>query len=66
MHAAGLRTIRAGRERGSVGTACRCKSLDQALEHYTAKAVLDGNNKYRCPLNNKLVKAVCSLLLVCR
>eukprot|EP00892_Ulva_mutabilis_P001959 jgi/Ulvmu1/11764/UM008_0178.1 len=36
----------------------RCKSLHQALEHYTAKAVLDGNNKYRCPLNDKLVKAV--------
>lgn len=36
----------------------RCKTLHQALEHYTAKAVLDGDNKYRCPLNNKLVKAV--------
>jgi hypothetical protein len=37
--------------------ACRCKTLKQALDKHHAVEVLDGDNKYRCPLNNRLVRA---------
>ncbi len=31
-------------------------SVLRALQHFTAREVLDGSNKYRCPKNNKLVR----------
>ena len=34
----------------------RAKTVMRALQHFTAKEVLDGDNKYRCPKNNKLVR----------
>jgi ubiquitin carboxyl-terminal hydrolase 36/42 len=33
----------------------RAPTVMRALQHFTAKEVLDGDNKYRCPKNNKLV-----------
>jgi ubiquitin carboxyl-terminal hydrolase 36/42 len=33
----------------------KAHSLTRALQHFTAAEVLDGDNKYRCPKNNKLV-----------
>ncbi|GIL86570.1 hypothetical protein Vretifemale_14832, partial [Volvox reticuliferus] len=36
----------------------RAPSLERALSAFTAPEVLDGANKYRCPKNNKLVRAV--------
>lgn len=36
----------------------RASSLVRALQHFTAKETLDGDNKYRCPKNNKLVGGV--------
>ncbi|GLI67672.1 hypothetical protein VaNZ11_011833 [Volvox africanus] len=36
----------------------RATSLERALSAFTAPEVLDGANKYRCPKNNKLVRAV--------
>ena len=36
---------------------CRCKTIKQALDNYCATEVLDGDNKYRCPTNKKLVRA---------
>ena len=39
------------------GSLRRCKTLQQALANYTSVEVLDGDNKYRCPLNKKLVRA---------
>jgi ubiquitin C-terminal hydrolase len=35
----------------------KAHSLTRALQHFTAAEVLDGDNKYRCPKNNKLVRA---------
>jgi len=35
----------------------RAKTVTRALQHFTAKETLDGDNKYRCPKNNKLVGA---------
>jgi ubiquitin carboxyl-terminal hydrolase 36/42 len=35
----------------------RVKTLEQALASFMATEVLDGDNKYRCPLNNRLVRA---------
>ncbi|KXZ45918.1 hypothetical protein GPECTOR_49g502 [Gonium pectorale] len=35
----------------------RAPSLERALHAFTAPEVLDGPNKYRCPKNNKLVRA---------
>lgn len=32
-------------------------SVVNALKHFTAYEVLDGDNRYRCPKNNKLVRA---------
>lgn len=32
-------------------------TLQRALQHFTAAEVLDGDNRYRCPKNNKLVRA---------
>ena len=40
-----------------MGSACRCRTLRQALDKHHSSEMLDGNNKYRCPLNNKLVPA---------
>jgi ubiquitin C-terminal hydrolase len=36
----------------------RAPSLTRALQHFTAREVLDGDNAYRCPTNNKLVRDV--------
>ncbi|GAX77643.1 hypothetical protein CEUSTIGMA_g5086.t1 [Chlamydomonas eustigma] len=36
----------------------RAPSVRRALQHFTAPEVLDGPNKYRCPKNNKLVRAI--------
>ncbi|GFR44265.1 hypothetical protein Agub_g5470 [Astrephomene gubernaculifera] len=36
----------------------RAPTLERALGSFTAPEVLDGANKYRCPKNNKLVRAV--------
>jgi ubiquitin C-terminal hydrolase len=36
----------------------KAHSLTRALQHFTAAEVLDGDNKYRCPKNNKLVRSV--------
>ncbi len=36
----------------------RAASVIRALQFFTAKEILDGDNKYRCPKNNKLV-SVC-------
>lgn len=33
----------------------KAPSLSKALQHFTAVEVLDGENRYRCPKNNKLV-----------
>lgn len=33
----------------------RIQTVVKALQHFTAKELLDGDNKYRCPKNNKLV-----------
>lgn len=33
----------------------RASGVQRALQHFTAKELLDGDNKYRCPKNNKLV-----------
>jgi hypothetical protein len=33
----------------------KANSLSRALQHFTAAEVLDGDNMYRCPVNNKLV-----------
>jgi hypothetical protein len=33
-------------------------SVGRALAHFTAEEVLDGDNRYRCPKNNKLVSRV--------
>jgi ubiquitin carboxyl-terminal hydrolase 36/42 len=35
----------------------KANSLARALQHFTAEEVLDGDNRYRCPKNNKLVSA---------
>mmetsp|Transcript_1865 Transcript_1865/g.4253 ORF Transcript_1865/g.4253 Transcript_1865/m.4253 type:complete len:554 (-) Transcript_1865:1337-2998(-) len=35
----------------------RAATITRALQHFTAKETLDGDNKYRCPKNNKLVRA---------
>jgi ubiquitin carboxyl-terminal hydrolase 36/42 len=35
----------------------RASSVTRALQHFTSGEVLDGPNKYRCPTNNKLVRA---------
>lgn len=35
----------------------RSHSITRALEHFTAPEVLDGANRYRCPKNNKLMRA---------
>ena len=32
-------------------------SVRRALAFFTVKEILDGSNKYRCPKNNKLVRA---------
>lgn len=36
----------------------KASSLSRALQHFTAEEVLDGDNRYRCPKNNKLVSVV--------
>ncbi|KAG1673952.1 hypothetical protein FOA52_015708 [Chlamydomonas sp. UWO 241] len=36
----------------------RASSVRRALQHFTAPEMLDGANRYRCPKNGKLVKAV--------
>lgn len=33
----------------------KAQTLTRALQHFTAEEVLDGDNRYRCPKNNKLV-----------
>jgi hypothetical protein len=33
----------------------KANTLTRALQHFTAEEVLDGDNRYRCPKNNKLV-----------
>eukprot|EP00878_Enallax_costatus_P030218 GHUV01032883.1.p1 GENE.GHUV01032883.1~~GHUV01032883.1.p1 ORF type:complete len:182 (+),score=51.66 GHUV01032883.1:711-1256(+) len=33
----------------------KANSLAKALQHFTAAEVLDGDNRYRCPKNSKLV-----------
>lgn len=33
----------------------KANNLARALQHFTAEEVLDGDNRYRCPKNNKLV-----------
>lgn len=35
----------------------KANNLTRALQHFTAEEVLDGDNRYRCPKNNKLVSA---------
>jgi hypothetical protein len=35
----------------------KASSITRALQHFTAPEVLDGDNRYRCPKNNKLVRA---------
>ena len=35
----------------------QASTLTRALQHFTAPEVLDGDNRYRCPKNNKLVRA---------
>lgn len=43
----------------------RASGVLRALQHFTAKETLDGDNKYRCPKNNKLVGyELCALLCV--
>ena len=37
----------------------RAENVLRALRHFTAKETLDGDNKYRCPKNNKLVSGTC-------
>lgn len=34
----------------------KASSVKRALQHFTMPEVLDGDNKYRCPKNNKLVR----------
>lgn len=41
----------------------KANSLTRALQHFTAEEVLDGDNRYRCPKNNKLV-SVCGRRVV--
>jgi ubiquitin carboxyl-terminal hydrolase 36/42 len=36
----------------------KANNLNRALQHFTAEEVLDGDNRYRCPKNNKLVSSV--------
>lgn len=36
----------------------KAHSLKRALQNFTAGEVLDGPNRYRCPKNNKLVRAI--------
>jgi len=43
----------------------RASGVQRALQHFTAKETLDGDNKYRCPKNNKLVCALCVSTSVC-
>lgn len=40
----------------------KANNLNRALQHFTAEEVLDGDNRYRCPKNNKLVSWVVLLL----
>ncbi|KAI8462774.1 MAG: hypothetical protein J3K34DRAFT_372984 [Monoraphidium minutum] len=35
----------------------QASTLQRALQHFTAAEVLDGDNRYRCPKNGKLVRA---------
>lgn len=41
----------------------KANSIAKALQHFTAAEVLDGDNRYRCPKNNKLVSC-CQLQLL--
>lgn len=41
----------------------KANNLNRALQHFTAEEVLDGDNRYRCPKNNKLVSWVLLLSL---
>jgi ubiquitin C-terminal hydrolase len=36
---------------------CRCKTLQQALHNFASTDILDGDNKYRCPVTKRFVRA---------